>query len=77
MRKALSFSLLTNGAFPNRRTLLKVTKLGPKAFEQGAGFLRIRRGDNPLDNTAVHPGSYGVVAAIAEDLNLPLTAISR
>lgn len=61
-----------NGAFRNRRQLLKVPKLGPKAFEQAAGFLRIRNGDNPLDNTAVHPESYRVVEAIAADLHLSL-----
>lgn len=66
-----------NGAFKNRRQLLKVPKLGPKAFEQAAGFLRIRGGENPLDNTAVHPESYGVVKAIASDLNVPLTQISQ
>ncbi len=47
-----------NGRFKNRKELLKVSKLGPKAFEQCAGFLRIREGDNPLDNTGVHPESY-------------------
>lgn len=66
-----------NGAFRDRRQLLKVAKLGPKAFEQAAGFLRIRDGNNPLDNTAVHPESYPVVEAIAADLNLPLTQISE
>ncbi|MGP1382725.1 MAG: Tex family protein [Thainema sp.] len=66
-----------NGAFKNRKQLLKVTKLGPKAFEQSAGFLRIRDGENPLDNTAVHPESYDVVQAIATDLALPLTDISK
>ncbi len=66
-----------NGAFKNRRNLLKVPKLGPKAFEQAAGFLRIRNGENPLDNTAVHPESYSVVQAIASDLNVPLTHISQ
>jgi protein Tex len=66
-----------NGAFKNRRQLLKVPKLGPKAFEQAAGFLRIRSGDNPLDNTAVHPESYPVVQAIAQDLNLPLTEVTQ
>lgn len=66
-----------NGAFTNRRELMKVPKLGPKAFEQAAGFLRIRGGDNPLDNTAVHPESYGVVEAIASDLNIPLTQITQ
>jgi uncharacterized protein len=66
-----------NGAFTNRRKLLKVPKLGPKAFEQAAGFLRIRNAENPLDNTAVHPESYPVVEAIASDLNVPLTQISQ
>ncbi|HEY9831015.1 MAG TPA: Tex family protein [Stenomitos sp.] len=66
-----------NGAFTNRRKLLKVPKLGPKAFEQAAGFLRIRNGENPLDNTAVHPESYSVVEAIASDLKVPLTQISQ
>ena len=47
-----------NGAFTNRRQLLKVAKLGPKAFEQCAGFMRIKGGDNPLDGTSVHPESY-------------------
>ncbi len=47
-----------NGPFQDRRQFLKVSKLGPKAFEQCAGFLRIRNGKNPLDNTAVHPESY-------------------
>ena len=47
-----------NGAFPDRKRLLKVPKLGPKAFEQCAGFLRITDGDNVLDNTSVHPESY-------------------
>jgi protein Tex len=66
-----------NGAFQSRRELLKVKKLGPKAFEQAAGFLRIRNGKNPLDNTAVHPESYGIVDAIAADLDLPLTQIPK
>jgi uncharacterized protein len=66
-----------NGVFRNRRQLLKVPKLGPKAFEQSAGFLRIRGGDNPLDNTAVHPESYGVVEAIAQDLNMPLSEVTK
>ncbi|MEO1210185.1 MAG: Tex family protein [Cyanobacteria bacterium J06638_20] len=59
-----------NGAFGDRKTLLKVPKLGPKAFEQAAGFLRIRNGKNPLDNTAVHPERYGVVEAILTDLGV-------
>ncbi|MHC5742464.1 MAG: Tex family protein [Nostoc sp.] len=66
-----------HGAFKNRRQLLKVPKLGPKAFEQAAGFLRIRGGDNPLDNTAVHPESYSVVEAIASDLNVPLNQVTQ
>ena len=63
------------GAFKNRRQLLKISKLGPKAFEFAAGFLRIRDGDNPLDNTAVHPESYAVVQKIAASLNVPLGEI--
>jgi uncharacterized protein len=66
-----------NGPFRNRKQLLKVPKLGPKAFEQAAGFLRIRDGDTPLDNTAVHPESYGIVSAIATDLNLSLSDLPR
>lgn len=65
------------GAFRNRRQLLKVPKLGPKAFEQAAGFLRIRGGENPLDNTAVHPESYALVEAIASDLNVPLNQVTQ
>lgn len=61
------------GIFTNRKQLLKVTKLGKKAFEQAAGFLRIREGDNPLDNTAVHPESYQIVKNIASSLNISLT----
>ncbi len=66
-----------HGAFRDRRHLLKVPKLGPKAFEQAAGFLRIRNGNNPLDNTAVHPESYPVVETIAKDLSLPLNQITQ
>ena len=66
-----------NGAFRDRRHLLKVPKLGAKAFEQAAGFLRIRSGDHPLDNTAVHPESYKVVEAIARDLKVALSDISQ
>lgn len=60
------------GAFKNRRELLKIPKLGAKAFEQAAGFLKIRNGDNPLDNTAVHPESYPVVEAISSKLGISL-----
>ncbi|WP_055075934.1 Tex family protein [Pseudanabaena sp. 'Roaring Creek'] len=66
-----------HGAFRDRRDLLKVPKLGAKAFEQAAGFLRIRDGDRPLDNTAVHPESYRIVEAIASDLKVPLSAIAQ
>ncbi|MBE9052895.1 RNA-binding transcriptional accessory protein [Nostocales cyanobacterium LEGE 11386] len=66
-----------HGAFKNRRQLLQVAKLGPKAFEQAAGFLRIRGGDNPLDNTAVHPESYSVVQAIAADLDVTLNQVTQ
>lgn len=65
-----------NGAFRDRKELMKVPKLGPKAFEQAAGFLRIRGGVNPLDNTAVHPESYTIVQAIARDLNVTLDQIT-
>ncbi len=57
-----------NGAFQSRQELLKVPRLGPKAFEQSAGFLRIREGKNRLDNTAVHPESYPLVRQMAKDL---------
>ena len=61
-----------NGAFRNRRELLKVTGLGPKAFEQCAGFLRIRGGSQPLDETSVHPESYGAVSRLLEGMGLPM-----
>ena len=59
-----------NGRFEDRKQLLKVAKLGPKAYEQCAGFLRIRGGKNPLDATAVHPESYGAVKKLAEVLHI-------
>jgi len=65
------------GQFSDRKSLLKVSKLGPKAYEQAAGFLRIREGDNPLDNTAVHPESYSIVQAMANDLKVPLKEIPQ
>jgi len=58
-----------NGPFASRRALLKVPRLGPKAFEQAAGFLRIPGARNPLDGSAVHPESYPVVQAMARDLS--------
>ncbi len=57
-----------NGPFARRKDLQKVPRLGPKAFEQAAGFLRIHGGANPLDASAVHPESYGIVEAMAKDL---------
>ena len=60
----------TNGSFTDRRQLLKVEKLGPKAYEQCAGFLRIRNGRNPLDATAVHPESYEAARGLLTKLNL-------
>jgi len=64
-----------NGPFRSRAELHRVPRLGPKAFEQCAGFLRIRDGDNPLDASAVHPESYSVVHAMAADLGCPLQDI--
>lgn len=57
-----------NGAFHSRKELLKVPRMGAKAFEQCAGFLRIPHADNPLDNSAVHPESYAIVEKMAKDL---------
>ena len=57
-----------NGAFASRKELLKVARMGAKAFEQSAGFLRIPSATNPLDNTAVHPESYHIVERMAKDL---------
>lgn len=58
----------TQGRFTNRKQLASVPKLGKKAFEQAAGFLRIRDGEEPLDNSAVHPESYGLVGMMARQL---------
>jgi protein Tex len=66
-----------NGAFKSRKELLKVPKLGPKSYEQAAGFLRIRQAENPLDNTAVHPENYALLNAIAKDLAVPLEATAK
>ncbi len=62
-----------NGAFEDRASIKKVARLGGKAFEQGAGFLRIKDGKNALDDSAVHPESYGIVQQMAKDVK---TAIS-
>ncbi len=64
-----------NGNFVSRRQLLKVPRLGEKAFEQAAGFIRIRGAQNPLDNTAVHPESYHIVERIAEDKGLSVSEL--
>lgn len=63
------------GAFRTRKELLGVARLGPKAFEQAAGFLRITNGDNPLDASAVHPEAYPVVQQIFSDLNQPANVV--
>jgi uncharacterized protein len=66
-----------NGRFRSRAELLDVPGIGPKTFEQAAGFLRIRNGVNPLDMTAVHPESYPVVEQIAQSLQTPIDEIIR
>ena len=65
----------SNGAFANRQQLLKVTGLGAKTFEQSAGFLRIRDGDNPLDMTGVHPETYATVERIMAHTGKPVTEL--
>ncbi|OQY35068.1 MAG: RNA-binding transcriptional accessory protein [Spirochaetaceae bacterium 4572_59] len=62
-----------NGPFKNRKELLKVKGIGAKAFEQASGFLRIRNGENPLDNTGIHPERYALVARFALDLGIKLS----
>lgn len=64
-----------NGAFTDRKQLLKVPKLGKKAYEQCAGFLRVRDGKNPLDNTAVHPESYDAAKALMDECGFKLSDI--
>jgi protein Tex len=63
----------THGPFRNRKQLLEIPRLGPKAFEQSAGFLRIMDGENPLDASAVHPESYDIVDAMSKDLNMSVS----
>lgn len=65
----------SEGSFTNRKKLLKVPRLGPKAFEQSAGFLRVMNGDNPLDRSAVHPEAYPVVEKIAQKNQRPIEQI--
>jgi uncharacterized protein len=64
-----------HGPFRARRDLKKVARLGPKAFEQAAGFLRVRGAENPLDASAVHPESYDVVERMATDLKVPVATL--
>lgn len=64
-----------NGAFKDRKMLLKVAKLGPKAFEQCAGFLRVKNGKNVLDNSAIHPESYAIAEAMAADLGVKVVSL--
>ena len=66
-----------NGSFTERKQLLKVAKLGPKAYEQCAGFLRIRNGKNPLDNTGVHPESYDAALKIMEEAKYNLKDVNE
>ncbi|MDY3869158.1 MAG: Tex family protein [Pyramidobacter sp.] len=65
----------SSGPFVSRRDVLKVPRLGPKAYQQAAGFLRIPHAKNPLDNSAVHPENYGVVDAIARDLDCSVSEL--
>lgn len=66
-----------NGAFRSRRELMKVPRMGAKAFEQCAGFLRIPQAENPLDNSAVHPESYAIVERMAKDLHCTVADLIR
>ena len=66
-----------NGKFKNRRQLLKVPKLGPKAFEQCAGFMRILDGDNALDATSVHPESYDAANALLDKLGMTMDDVKK
>ena len=76
MNKTLASNVVNhrneNGAFKERKELMAVARFGPKSFEQAAGFLRIKDGTNPLDQSAVHPENYPIVLKMAEDLNLPI-----
>lgn len=67
----------TNGRFTNRKQLLKVAKLGPKAYEQCAGFMRIADGDNPLDATSVHPESYDAAMKLLEKLEISMEDLRK
>ncbi|MDD2310716.1 MAG: Tex family protein [Desulfuromonadaceae bacterium] len=75
LAKAITRYRDETGSFPSRKALLKVPRFGAKAFEQAAGFLRIRGGKHPLDNSAVHPERYGLVEAMAADLGVSLAGL--
>jgi uncharacterized protein len=64
-----------NGPFQDRKELKKVSRLGDKAFQQAAAFIRIKDGKNPLDNSAVHPEAYSVVEKMAKDLSIPISEL--
>lgn len=66
-----------NGPFKSRRELMKVPRMGAKAFEQSAGFLRVPGSDQPLDNSAVHPESYAIVERMAKDLNCTVSELMK
>ena len=66
-----------HGAFPNRKALLQVPKMGAKTYEQAAGFLRVTNSDNPLDNSAVHPESYAIVERMAKDLRCTVSELMQ
>jgi uncharacterized protein len=66
-----------NGAFASRDELKNVPRLGPRAFEQSSGFLRIKNGVNPLDASAVHPESYGIVTSMAQDLGCTVSDLMK
>jgi uncharacterized protein len=66
-----------HGPFPDRKTLMDIPGLGPKAFEQCAGFLRIRKGNNPLDNSAIHPESYPVAEKLLQQAGMDLNASAQ
>ncbi|MCH1953448.1 RNA-binding transcriptional accessory protein [Enterocloster sp. OA13] len=81
INKALAKNIVAyreeNGAFKNRKQLLKVAKLGPKAFEQCAGFMRITGGENPLDGTSVHPESYEAARKLLNRLGYDLSELNQ
>jgi len=76
LAKAITRYRDENGSFTSRKALLKVPRFGAKAFEQSAGFLRIRGGKNPLDNSAVHPERYKLVESMAADLGVSLAGLT-